>query len=141
MQEANKVLDKLGFPPADNVVRHGECVDYVVGKDLEQVRQQLAKLNSEYAHTAIICKSQSELEKAQEELKDLNLVVLDENNLSYADAKNCLLTTQTAKGLEFDSVIIYDRGSYADDNSNDMKLLYVSMTRALHKLIVNGCQD
>lgn len=141
MQEANKVLSKLGFPPADNVVRHGEAVDYVVGKSADVVKKQLEKLNSEYAHTAIICKSQGELEKAQEDLKDLNLVVLDENNLSYADAKNCLLTTQTAKGLEFDSVIIYDRESYSEDNSNDMKLLYVSMTRALHKLIVNGCEE
>ena len=70
-------------------------------------------------------------------LKDLNLIVLDENNLSYGQIKNTLLTVQTAKGLEFDSVIIFNNESYKD-NDLDLKLLYVSKTRALHKLIING---
>jgi ATP-dependent exoDNAse (exonuclease V) beta subunit len=140
MQEANKVLSKLGFPPADNVVRHGEVVDYVVGKSADVVKKQLEKLNSEYAHTAIICKSQGELEKAQEDLKDLNLVVLDENNLSYADAKNCLLTTQTAKGLEFDYIYVVgcEENLFpsqraletVDGIEEERRLFYVALTRA-----------
>jgi len=141
MEEANTVLTKLGFPPANNVVRHGEPVEHHNSKSNNHVKEQLNILNDKYSHTAIICKSDEELEIAQKELSDLNLIVLDENNLSYGEYKNCILTVQTAKGLEFDSIIIYDRSSYSDNNNNDLKLLYVAETRALHKLIINGCQN
>ena len=45
--------------------------------------------------------------QAQEALAELNLTILDETNLSYSNVQNSILTVQTAKGLEFDSVIIY----------------------------------
>ena len=43
-----------------------------------------------------------------------------------------------SKGLEFDCVIISDANNinYDINNTIDMKTLYVSMTRALHKLII-----
>jgi len=137
MEEANKTLTKLGYPPANNVVRHGEDVEYVKENSLDIFKSQLEKLNSEYSHTAIICKNDEELEFALNELSELNLVVLDEGNLSYNNIKNSILTVQTAKGLEFDSVILFNYESYTD-NPNDLKLLYVAETRALHKLIING---
>ena len=138
MEEANKTLSLLGFPAANNVVRHGENVEYHKSYNANTVAKQLEILNQKYAHTAIICKSNEELLRAQKELSHLNLIVLDENNISYGNHKNCLLTVQTAKGLEFDSVIIYNREEYNNNNSNDLKLLYVAQTRALHKLIING---
>ena len=141
MQDANKTLAKLGCEPADNVVRHGEEVEYHKTNDIELFKQQLDTLNKNYAHTAIICKNDDELAKAQEKLSNLNLVVLDENNINYGTAQNTILTVQTAKGLEFDSVIIYNEQSYNDNNTNDLKLLYVAKTRALHKLIINNCKN
>lgn len=138
MNEANLILNKLGYQPANNVIRHGEEVEHHQSINITLFKQQLKDLNNKYSHTAIICKSNEELESAQKELSDLNLIVLDENNLSYSEYKNCILTVQTAKGLEFDSVIIYDRSAYDDNNANDLKLLYVAETRALHKLIING---
>ena len=36
--------------------------------------------------------------------------------------------------MEFDAVIIYNVDDYSCDSELDMKLLYVAMTRALHKL-------
>lgn len=140
MQEANKVLQKLGYPPANNVVRHGEAVEFRKNNDLNLFKQQLQDLNEKYQHTAIICKNDDELLEAQEKLADLNLTILDENNLSYGNIQNTILTVQTAKGLEFDSVIIYNHNSYTN-NSNDLKLLYVAETRALHKLIINGSNN
>ena len=77
---------------------------------------------------------------AQKELAGLNLTVLDETNLSYGNIQNTILTVQTAKGLEFDSVIIYNHSAYTD-SPNDLKLLYVAKTRALHKLIINGYEQ
>ena len=92
--------------------------------------------NEKFAHTAVICKDDAELAIAQQELAELNLVVIDEHNLSYENNKNVLLTVQTAKGLEFDSVIIYNRANYNANNMIDLRLLYVAQTRALHKLII-----
>lgn len=138
MQAANKTLQKLGYPPANNVVRHGEEVEFNKGRDVELFKKQIKELNDKYQHTAIICKNDDELMSAQKELESLNLTVIDESNLSYGNIKNTILTVQTAKGLEFDSVIIYNHSSYSD-SPNDLKLLYVAQTRALHKLIINGC--
>ena len=48
-----------------------------------------------------------------------------------------ILPSYLSKGLEFDSVIIINpNNSYFTDDILDLKLLYVSMTRALHKLII-----
>ena len=48
----------------------------------------------------------------------------------------CILTSYLSKGLEFDVVIVLDveEDVYSSDSILDMKLLYVAMTRALHKL-------
>lgn len=137
MAEANNTLAKLGVEPANNVVRHGEEVDFVSSCDYATIKSQLEKLNKDYSNTAIIVKDTDELHKAEEMLKDLNLVVLDETNLTYGQVKNTLLTVQTAKGLEFDSVIIFNNSSYTE-SPLDLRLLYVAKTRALHKLIING---
>ena len=136
MQDANKTLTKLGFHPANNVVRHGEEVEYCKNATIDTFKKQLEYLNKTFSNTAIICKDNDELKIAQEKLKDLNLTVLDENNIGYGQIKNALLTVQTAKGLEFDSVIIYNHKNYGDDPI-DQKLLYVAKTRALHKLYIN----
>ena len=137
MEEANKTLTKLGFIPSNNVIRHGEQVEYNKSNDCQLIANQLQQLNTKYANTAIICKDDTELNLAQQQLKDLHLTVLDENNFNYNNIQNSLLTVQTAKGLEFDSVIIYNAKNYTDSDL-DQKLLYVAKTRALHKLIING---
>ena len=137
MEDANKTLIGLGYPPANNVVRHGDSVEYHKEHSVDLLKEQLSTLNAKYSHTAIICKNDDELKSAADQLSSIELVVLDENNLSYNNEKNTLLTVQTAKGLEFDSVIIYNLESYTS-NPNDQKLLYVAKTRALHKLIING---
>ena len=135
MIEANKELNKLGLSPANNVVRHGEEVEFESNNDVSIISKQLKILNSKYNTTAIICKDDFELKTASEKLSDLHLKVVSEDNAYYGDEKNLLLTIQTAKGLEFDSVIIYDKNSYSE-NDIDLKQLYVAKTRALHKLVI-----
>ena len=137
MIDANKDLVRLGLEPANNVVRHGDQVEYVSNNDVECISKYLKTLNEKYNSTAIICKDDDELETASKKLSSLELVILDENNSFYGEQKNILMTVQTAKGLEFDSVIIYDRSNYTD-NEIDIKKLYVAKTRALHKLIICG---
>lgn len=137
MDEAYITLKKLGLPPANNVLRHGDKVEYYKDTNIDLVSKELDLLTKIYNNTAIICKNNEELKRAEKELENLQLVVLDETNSTYQDIKKCLITVQTAKGLEFDSVIIYDHKSYTE-SSLDLKLLYVAKTRALHKLIING---
>ena len=137
MEDANKTLTKLNEKPANNVVRHGEPVEYISSNSVSTIKDILDKNANTYTHTAIICKNDSELEKASKALSTLNIAVLNENNISYDNNQNILLTVQTAKGLEFDAVVIYDESSYTESNL-DLKLLYVAKTRALHKLSI--CQ-
>ena len=91
-----------------------------------------------YKSVAIICKDSAELEVAKDKLSDLGLMVLGENNKYYDGQDKLLMTVHTAKGLEFDAVIIYNKSSYSD-SAIDLKQLYVAKTRALHKLVV--CSD
>ncbi len=135
MQSANEELDKLGYARANNVVRHGEEVETIVNANIKTFLDCLDRLNAKYSHTAIIVKDDAELEEAKVKLAELNLTLLDENNYSYGDAKNTIMTVQTAKGLEFDSVIIYNISSYQGQEL-DLKQLYVAKTRALHKLVI-----
>ena len=62
---------------------------------------------------------------------EINLI----NSSNYNSNIN-ILPSYLSKGLEFDSVIIVGKEKFQQDSILDMKLLYVSMTRALHKLII-----
>lgn len=135
MEDANKTLLELNEKPANNVVRHGEDVDYIYSNDITSIKNILDNNAKKYSHTAIICKDETELEKASEMLESLNLTVINETNINYDNNTNLLLTIQTAKGLEFDAVIIYNKNNFSS-NVIDKKLLYVAKTRALHKLSI-----
>ena len=47
-----------------------------------------------------------------------------------------VLPSYLSKGLEFDAVIIVGENEFNKDSILDLKLLYVSKTRALHKLFI-----
>ena len=137
MEEANKVLTKLGQQPASNVVRNAGDVEHYKRNDIDLIRNLIDKYSKEFSTIAVICKDESDLLDASQKLADLNLTVLDETNINYGANSKILLTVQTAKGLEFDSVIIYNRDAFSDEML-DLRLLYVAETRTLHKLIICG---
>lgn len=86
-----------------------------------------------FAHTAIICKCEKELRGLEKELRG----VVDFHVLNEPEDYNnkILLTTcATAKGIEFDCVIIPNADEINYRNNIDKNILYVSSTRALHKL-------
>ena len=88
---------------------------------------------AEFAHVAIICKCNKE---AKEVCKLLNGYVDYVFMKEPDDYKNKVLVTTcaTAKGIEFDAVIV----PFADEenykNNLEKNILYISSTRALHKL-------
>ena len=97
--------------------------------------KDIKSLKSEYSSIEIITKDDLEAQKLYNLLKD-------EVNISYLSLETkgfskelLLLPAYLAKGLEFDSVILYNdrNNSY---KSNERNLLYVACTRAQHELYI-----
>lgn len=133
MNEANKINKLLNLDEAIPVIRHGDNVEYL---DNINIVELVNKLKEKYKSIAIITKDQEDANKLFEESKNkLEITLINSNNLSYENDV-IVLPNYLSKGLEFDAVIILDLNKYDKNNISDMKLLYVSMTRALHKLYV-----
>ena len=133
MNEANKINELLNLDKAIPVIRHGDEVLHSNKGILELVNQ----LKKDYNTIALITKTQDEANCIYEDLKDkIDINLINSKNLNY-NSNISILPSYLSKGLEFDSVIIVGKENFDKANKLDMKLLYVSMTRALHKLILN----
>lgn len=132
MNEANKINELLHLDKAIPVIRHGEDVEYFT----DAVENIINKIKDKYNTIAIITKTQESANEVYQELKnsiDLNLIT--SSNLNY-DKRINVLPSYLSKGLEFDAVILLGEDDFDRNNILDMKLLYVSKTRALHKLFI-----
>ena len=139
MDEANKINKFLKLNQAEPVIRHGEKVKYykINNNDffLEKINELIKK---EYKTIAIISKDEKSSNEIYDFLKDkINITNIDNKSSEYKGGI-CTTTSTLCKGLEFDAVIINNASKDAFDINNkiDMKLLYVSMTRPLHELII-----
>lgn len=132
MNEANKINELLKLYQAIPVIRHGEEVEYF-DTDLKDLLQQL---KDKYQTIAIITKDQEKANFLYEELNSkLEVILITKDNLDY-EGNITILPSYLAKGLEFDCVIIMNENDFNKNNPLDLKLLYVSKTRALHKLYI-----
>jgi len=122
------------------VLRHGKSVEVIaIDDNYVELLPLIKKSLNKYSTVAIIVK---ELESATHikniiiEDKVLNSYVSDSVSNSFATGLS-ILTTDKAKGLEFDMVFILDAEyDVYKSNNYDMRLFYVSATRALHELVV-----
>jgi len=134
MNNANEINKLLNLDLAQPVIRHGEEVEYFK-YDLDEL---LNKIKDKYNSVAIITKEQIDANNIYEELKEKYEVdLIDKTNLNY-NSKINILPSYLSKGLEFDAVIIIDENKFNKNSILDMKLLYVSKTRALHKLFIKN---
>jgi DNA helicase-2/ATP-dependent DNA helicase PcrA len=150
---ANKIF-KDRFPDSyklpEAVLRHGENIKVIEynseirdlnKSDLDTFTKLIKEEFDKGAITcALICKNKQHANEVYEKIKFLeNEIDRDVVAYSESDYKNGLLVLPIshAKGLEFDSVIILDMNEekYLDTELNT-RLLYVAITRALHRLIV-----
>ena len=110
-------------------------VDEVVEGELNsQLRRDIEECKLHGKSIAIITKNQDECDKIYKMLSDTGISKIDNSSKKF-NRKFIVVPVYMAKGLEFDSVIIYTD----KDNkyTNDEKYLYyVAITRAQHKLIV-----
>lgn len=146
MEAANKVISKikdrnmvLGRP----VIRHGEKVN-LIKKDnmkdiLESVIIDIKRFEREgFKSIAIVCKTidacRNILLKLKKDLEKIDIISGKEDEYKSGLV---VVPSYLTKGLEFDIVMIINQGEdvYREDEL-DIKLLYVSMTRALHKLYI-----
>ncbi|MDF2521266.1 MAG: helicase [Clostridia bacterium] len=146
MEAANKVIatlkdDKL--IPAQPVIRHGEKVHVIsketkkeIAQDISAKVKELKKEN--FKSIAIICKTAKECEEMHSYFKkgkDSPYIITGKEK----EYKSGLLIVPSylAKGLEFDAVFVADADAENYTTSElDTKLLYVAMTRPLHKLYI-----
>lgn len=140
MNEANKINKHLKLNEAEAVIRHADEVVYhkINNKylDIEYYIKQF--IEKGLKSIAIITKNQGQAENIYEKLEDkFNISIIDDTNQEY-NGGICIITSRLSKGLEFDGVIVVDvdEQNYSSNNSLDMKLLYVAMTRAMHNLVV-----
>lgn len=92
-------------------------------------------LQKEYKSIAVITKDENEAVGIYNLLKnEINITLLN-NNSSKFEKELIIVPSYIAKGLEFDSVIVYNKinNKY---KPNELYLYYVACTRAQHELIV-----
>ncbi len=146
MDSANIVLDKIKSREVNKgrpVIRHGERVRISAMPDrqgiIREIVRNIADFRSlSYKSIAVICKTLRECKDVHAFLsKQVSDITLVSGKEEVYKSGLVVLPSCLAKGLEFDAVVIYnaDCEGYTEDEL-DIKLLYVAMTRALHKLYI-----
>jgi len=106
-----------------------------IENEIDCLKNDIKYLQNLYKKTCIITKNNDECNKLYELLKDEFLI---SNMLSLEKLPNpnlVIVPSFLAKGLEFDSVIIYnEKNNYYLDS--EKYLYYVAVTRSMHELIV-----
>ncbi|MBS5825486.1 MAG: UvrD-helicase domain-containing protein, partial [Clostridium argentinense] len=140
---ANIVLDKqnLNLIPAKPVLRHGDKPKIIKIEDnldginkIDNIVKEVENINKKTV--AIICKTYEQCKDILEDLKKhshYHWNIVNDND-SGIDGNKIIIPSYMTKGLEFDATIIYDcdEENYGESNL-DKKLLYVNLTRALHR--------
>lgn len=144
MNEANKINRYLNLNEAEPVIRHGEKPKYYKIDNYDFILKEINKLVEKgYKTIALISKEEIESNNLYNYLKDKIKVINIDDKTSVYDGGICCVTSTLCKGLEFDAVIINeaDNEVFNPNNKIDMRLLYVSMTRPLHELIITYKND
>ncbi|WP_170006588.1 HelD family protein [Bacillus fonticola] len=143
MNEANRLLPLMveETPAVEPVVRHGDVPIVITGMDeysfVREFEQQYAKDKGDGLLTsAIIVKTMRDanrLRKAfEQQAVDIQLL---EEQAAYDTTKPVIVPSYLSKGLEFDVVTVVSLDEvYKKEQPLDVKLLYVAMTRPLHRL-------
>jgi len=147
MNFANQVIkkwDKEDLVLAEPVLRSGDK-PYIIKKDskrsiLVDISNRIGTMENEgHKSIAIICKTNDEGRMVYEKLKQIysgSIHLITDKDTAY-EGGIVVVPAYLAKGLEFDVVMVYNcsKDNYFVEEL-DIKLLYVSVTRPLHKLFI-----
>ena len=130
----NKILNLNHINP----IRRENNKPVIVRKNIDLKKsliEDINRLQKEYKSTAIITKDVKEAERIFKLLnEELEISLIDQDSTKFK-RNLVIIPAYTSKGLEFDSVIIYNdrNNSY---KKNERNLLYVACTRCQHELII-----
>ena len=112
--------------------RHGDPVTEIDRSDIGKILDE----NEKYRSKAVICRTLAECKSVYDELRaqGRKLTLIGKEDVLYPE-RTAVVPSYLAKGLEFDLVVIADPlDSWKSDA--EKKALFVSASRALHKLYV-----
>lgn len=116
-------------------IRKTEKTPLIHRTDASKLIDDIDYLRAKYKSVAVITRDSKKAALLYEELKDKLPISMLNSNSEEFNKELVVLPAYLAKGLEFDSVIVY-----SDKDSkylkNERNLLYVACTRAQHELIV-----
>ena len=120
-----------------SAIRNNNANDVVVknSEEYNDILNDLNNLNKISKSVAIITKDNVECDKIYDYLKDKIDIVKIDNCSDKFSRKLVIVPSYIAKGLEFDSVIVYT-GSDNKYTKDEKYLFYVACTRSQHNLIV-----
>ena len=150
---ANKIFSSkfpVGYKLPEAVLRHGDPVEEIsISKEFSKCDKNTIKIIIEKIKIqfekgavtcAVLCRDKKHAGEIFNVLKEYESEIgRDVVNYSESDYKQgvLILPIEQAKGLEFDSVLIMDvNDERYPDTELTWRLLYVGMTRALHRLII-----
>lgn len=125
---------------SEPIMRHGEQPKILQFQNTEEEVLGLSDLinsfkNSPNTSLGIICKTESQAKELGQKLRTYTNDISLLSNQSSAYVKGIIITSaHMAKGLEFDEVIIPQANDKNYHSSIDKSMLYVAVTRAMHKL-------
>jgi DNA helicase-2/ATP-dependent DNA helicase PcrA len=116
-------------------IRKTESVPLIHRTDSSKLYDDINYLKDKYKSVAVITRDSGTAERLYEQLHDKLGISLLNSQTEEFNKELVVLPAYLAKGLEFDSVIVYsdEESKYLKDEKN---LLYVACTRAQHELIV-----
>ncbi|WP_431799980.1 HelD family protein [Halobacillus andaensis] len=143
MELANSLLNYTlpYLDSAEPVVRHGNLPAFHHSQTEKEAAPTLAaaidEIQKEGMKTiAVITKTKEDAKrvmKVSRQLKNGSFQLLEEDE-TLEDGKIAVVPTHLSKGLEFDAVIVMSINDSYLLSELDTKLLYVAMTRPLHRL-------
>ncbi|CAM3454352.1 RNA helicase [Brevibacillus invocatus] len=144
MRCANEILRRIELPEtilAKPVLRHGEMPSLLTSSAEIEQWKMVADRVEQYVREglqsiAIVAKTIQGSKKAHKALKEKlpNITLLGSKDKQYPGGITVMPAFLT-KGLQFDAVILLDVHQY-EENEWDAKLLYVAMTRPVHRLVL-----
>lgn len=124
------------------VVRHGEHPRILRFQNSEKEIDGITELislfrKSKYKSLGIICKTETQAREIADKLLKHTDNIYFLSSQSSAFVKGIIITSShMAKGLEFDEVIVPQANNKNYCSEIDKSMLYVAVTRAMHKLTV-----
>lgn len=122
-----------------NAIRKDNNKPVVIRKGVSDLKKRMIEdiktLQKEYKSTAIITKDKKEADALYNLIKDeIDISLVGANSKTFKK-ELIIIPAYISKGLEFDSVIIYNdrNNSY---KKNERNLLYVACTRCQHELYI-----